>query len=228
MIKYHTDVFQGSEEWLSMRRGLLTASEMKHIITPAKLQFANNDKCCAHMYELLAQRISKYVEPQFVSDDMMRGKEDEAYARMHYENNYAPVTQVGFITNDRFGFTIGYSPDGLVGDDGIIEIKGRRQKFQVQTIIENTVPSEFMIQIQTGLMVSERKFCDFISYHGGLPMSPIRVPADPEMQTAIELAATKFEEGLQAKLKEYHTRLKAPGVKFVPTERRIEQEIRVS
>jgi hypothetical protein len=110
MIKYHTDVFQGSNEWLELRRGILTASEMKLIITPT-LKIADNDKTRAHLYELAAQRISGYVEPHYVSDDMLRGQEDEIYAREAYAQHFAPIETVGFITNDKWGFTLGYSPD---------------------------------------------------------------------------------------------------------------------
>ena len=112
-ITYHPDLIQGSEEWHAARCGLLTASEMKLIITPPSatsgkgLKAAGNDKERAHLYELLAQRITKYVEPSYVSDDMLRGKEDEIYARALYAEHYAPVTDMGFITNDKWGFTLG-------------------------------------------------------------------------------------------------------------------------
>ena len=98
------------------------------------------------MYELLAQRITGYVEPSYVSDDMLRGKDEEIDARAAYAEKYAPVREVGFVTNDRWGFAIGYSPDGLVGEDGQIEAKSRRQKFQIQTIIDGVMDSDFVIQ----------------------------------------------------------------------------------
>ena len=98
--KYHDDLIQGSDEWLAQRCGLITASEMKLILTPT-LKVADNDKTRAHVYELLFQRLTKFVEPQYVSDAMMRGQEDEIYARAAYEEHYAPVEQVGFITNER-------------------------------------------------------------------------------------------------------------------------------
>lgn len=160
-IQIYPDIEQGSEKWLQLRCGLLTASEMKLIVTPGTLKAASNDKERAHLYELLAQRITGYVEPHYISDDMLRGHEDEIEARNLYAKTYAPVHQVGFITNDRWGFTLGYSPDGLVGEHGQTESKSRRQKFQVQTIIEgvaeNTIMQEFVVQVQTGLAVSERK-----------------------------------------------------------------------
>lgn len=222
-ITYHNDLIQGSDEWLAARCGLLTASEMKLIVTPT-LKVADNDKTRAHVYELLFQRMTGFVEPQYVSDAMLRGQEDEIYARAAYEKHYAPVTEVGFVTNDRFGFTIGYSPDGLVGDDGLIECKSRSGKYQVQTIAENAVPAEYMIQLQTGLLVSERKWIDFISYSGGLPMFVKRVEADPLIQGAIMAAATAFEAKLADKEREYRATL-AGMRKVIETERREALEI---
>lgn len=226
-ITHHPNVEQGSDEWLQLRCGLLTASEMKLILTPS-LKVASNEKERAHLYELLAQRISGYVEPHYVSDDMLRGQADEIDARLIYEKAYGPVTETGFITNDKWGFTIGYSPDGLVGDDGLVECKSRRQKFQIQTVIENvltdTAPMEFMFQCQTGLMVSERQWIDFVSYSGGLPMATIRVWPDPVIQEAIEATATDFEARLQNKLNLYHEAL-ASDARLIPTERIVIQEM---
>lgn len=226
-ITHHPNVEQGSDEWLQLRCGLLTASEMKLILTPS-LKVASNEKERAHLYELLAQRISGYVEPTYVGNEMLRGEADEIEARLIYEKAYGPVTETGFITNDKWGFTIGYSPDGLVGDDGLFECKSRRQKFQIQTVIENvmtdTAPMDFMFQCQTGLMVSERQWIDFVSYSGGLPMATIRVWPDPVIQEAIEAAATDFEVRLQNKLNLYREAL-ASNARLIPTERIVIQEM---
>lgn len=224
-IKIYDDIPQGGDEWLARRCGLLTASEMKLIVTPGSMKKASNDKERAHLYELAAQRLTKYVEPHYVSDDMLRGQNDEIDARELYAQTYAPVTEVGFITNNRWGFTIGYSPDGLVGDDGLIECKSRRQKFQIETITSREIPAEFTIQIQTGLLVSERNWLDFVSYCGGLPMVTIRTYPDPIIQAAIIDAATAFEARLQERMAQYHEVLMAPTGRFIPTERRIEQEM---
>lgn len=226
-IKYHSNLVQGSDEWRAARCGLLTASEMKHIITPTKLEYAQNDKSKAHLYELLAQRITQYVEPTYIGDDMLRGIDDEVDAKRHYEDKYGLTSDVGFITNDKFGFTLGYSPDALVGDDGVIECKGRRQKFQVETIIKQEMPADYMIQVQTGLLVSERKWCDFVSYCGGMPMVIIRVNADPHIQNSIVVAATTFHELLDTMLDTYKAKLNDAGLRLVPTKRRIEQEITI-
>jgi predicted phage-related endonuclease len=154
---------------------------------------------------------------------MLRGQEDEVDARIIYAATYAPVQETGFVTNDSFGFTIGYSPDGLVGDDGLIECKSRKQKYQAQTIVENEVPEEYMLQLQTGLLVTQRKWIDFISYSGGMPMVTIRVTPDPTMQAAILQAATLFEAKVAEKLAKYRTRI-ADTYKFIPTERKNRDE----
>jgi predicted phage-related endonuclease len=230
MITHHTDLIQGSDEWLQARRGLITASEMKLILTPT-LKVANNDKTRAHVWELAAQRITGYVEPHYISDDMMRGFEDEIRARDLYSDVYSDVTEAGFYTNDHWGFTIGYSPDGTVGADGLIECKSRRQKYQVQTIIEHvaldaagSIPADYVLQVQTGLMVSERQWLDFISYSGGLPMVVIRVYPDPVIQDAIITAAAEFEAKIAERMALYRDAM-ASYPRMFPTERKIYQEM---
>lgn len=225
-ITFHPELIQGSDEWLALRLGILTASEIKHILTAKTLKKSSNDRERQHVFDILSQRITDYVEPHYVSDDMIRGRDDEIEARAQYAKHYAPVQEVGFITNDRFGFTIGYSPDGLVGDDGLIECKSRRAKYQVQTIAENEVPEEFILQLQTGLLVSERKWIDFVSYSGGLPMFVKRVYPDPTIQAAIIDAATDFEQRVEERARQYHATIAAMPV-LIPTERKIEQEMHI-
>lgn len=227
-IKIHKDIIQGSDEWFALRCGILTASEMSKIITPT-LKVADNDDTRSHVYELLAQRINNYVEPSYVSDDMLRGQTEEVLARIKYAENYAPVEEVGFITNDKWGFTIGYSPDGLVGEDGLIEGKSRKQKYQLETILSKGMPENkkinCMLQIQTGLLVSERKWCDFISYHGGMPMFTHRVFPDFAVQEAIVRAAQAFEQKLQEKMAEYNSIINHGSLRLIATERVIEEEM---
>ena len=222
MPQYHHDITQGSEEWHALRLGILTASEVKLILTPT-LKVANNDKTRAHVWELAAQRISEYTEPSYIGDDMLRGWDDEIRARDLYSEKYAPVQEVGFVTEDEWGFTIGYSPDGLVGDDGLIEIKSRRQKYQVQTICENAPPDEYALQLQTGLLVTGRKWIDFISYSGGLPMFVHRVHPDEVVQAAIIEAAAGFEAKVALAVQSYHDNVKAGG--YHPTERVVVEEM---
>lgn len=220
---YHHDITQGTAEWMQLRTGLITASEMKLLMTPT-LKPANNDKSRAHLYELAAQRISNYTEPSFISEDMMRGWSDEVLARDLYSQHYAPATECGFVTAEINGHTIGYSPDALVGDDGLIECKSRRQKYQIKTICDGGVPDEYMLQIQTGLLVTGRKWLDFVSYCGGLPMVVIRVYPDPKMQGAIIETIASAEAQIQALIDAYHQAvLEHPT--WPETERLLEKEI---
>lgn len=226
-IIYHAELIQGSEEWHAARCGLLTASEMHLIVTPT-LKPASNDKERAHLYELLAQRITGYVEPSYISDAMLRGHQDELDAVALYQQNYAATQSVGFITNDKWGFTLGYSPDSLVGDDGLVECKSRAQKHQLRTLVDyvpaDKIDPDFMIQVQTGLLVSERKWCDLISYCGGLPMATVRIYPDDTMQAAIVTAATAFEGRLRDALARYDA-LMDSDARLIKTTRRIEQEM---
>lgn len=220
-ITYHPEMIQGSDDWMSSRRGLITASEVRHIITPT-LKIADNDNTRSHVYELAAQRITDYTEPTYLGDEMLRGVNDEPIARQLYNDNFSPVTECGFITNDDHGFTIGYSPDGLVGDDGLIEVKGRRGKFTVQSIVDGEVPKEHMLQIQTGLLVTGRKWCDYLSFTGGMPLLPIRVYPDEAVHEAIIKACTAFEAKIATVMNAYHERLL--NEKWVMTERLIEAD----
>lgn len=228
-LTYHNDLEQGSDEWHAARCGLLTSSEVKLILTPT-LKVANNEKTRAHVWELAAQRITQYVEPTYIGDGMLRGHEDEILARAVYEETRGPVQQVGFVTNDKWGFVRGSSPDGLIGDGGLLECKSRVQKYQVQTIVEEytgtsarPIPDEFWLQVQDQLLVTERKWCDFISYSGGLPMAIIRVEACEETQNAIVEASTQFEERIKEVVADFHAAVEARG--YPPTERRVEEEM---
>ena len=220
-IKYHRSVVQGSDEWHALRCGLITASEVKLLLTPT-LKPAKNDKSRAHIWELAAQRITRYVEPSYISDDMLRGHDDEFYARQLYAEHVAPVEEVGFVTNDGFVFTLGCSPDGLVGKDGMIEAKSRRQKYQIQTIVEHwrdgIVPDDYALQVQTGMLVCDRAWCDLLSYSGGLPMVPMRVERDEAICAAIIEAARAAEAEIAAVMADYAAAVKLRG--FIPTKRR--------
>lgn len=223
-LTIHKHMDQGSGEWYALRCGMLTASNMDLILTPT-LKVAKNDKSRSHVFEILGQRITKNTEPQYISSNMLRGHEDEVTAKIVYAEKYASVEDAGFITNDKWGFTIGFSPDGLVDEDGLIECKSRLQKFQTETIIAGAMPDDFVLQVQTGLLVSERKWCDFISYCGGMPMMTLRVYPDEEIQKHIVDAARAFYEDVDGKYTAYMQKLADTNMRLIPTERRIEQEI---
>lgn len=219
MIKIYEELEQGTPEWLQARCGLLTASAMNLILTPT-CKVANNDKSRAHVFEIAAQRITQYVEPVFVSNDMLRGQVDEIDSRQLYSERIAPVREVGFIVNDKWDFEIGYSPDGLVGEAGLIECKSRRQKHQFKTIAEREVPEEYWLQLQTGLLVSEREWIDFISFCGGMPMFVHRVYPDSVIQAAILAAADAFYQNVNRLTVQYNTN----AGQYIETVRRIESE----
>ena len=192
MIAYHFNINQGTPEWHDLRRGVLTSTAIKTLITPTG-KLADNDKTRAHVYEVAAQRITGRTEDNYMSFDMMRGHTDEILARELYARHYAPVIECGFITSDKLGFMVGYSPDGLVGEDGIIEIKSAKAKIQVQRMTDGVIPLEHYAQVQTGLWVTGRKWCDFISYSNGMKMMVVRVESDLAYHELIEQAAKLFE-----------------------------------
>ena len=200
---YYHELEQGTDEWLATRKGVLTASNMKLVITPT-LKAAKNDKARAIIHQLVADNVTDFIEPNYSTFAMMRGHEEEIEACCLYSEKYSEIKECGFITNDKWGFTLGYSPDGLVNDDGLVEVKSRMSKHQAKTIISNEVPDEYMMQLQTGLLVSERKWIDFISYSGGMPMFVKRVLPDPEIQTAIIEATSIAYEQVNDMLKQYN------------------------
>ena len=199
------DVEQGSSAWLQARAGLLTASVIGRLITPSRLQVASNDTARGIIHELVAERITGIVEDAPMTSAMMRGVWDEPIARAAYEEHYAPVREVGFMVRTIDGNRLGYSPDGLVGDDGIIEIKSRKPRHQLDTILNNTVPTYYMAQIQTGLLVTGRSWCDFISYSGGMPLYVKRVHPDEGWQTAITNTLDHFETKATETITAYET-----------------------
>jgi putative phage-type endonuclease len=167
---YHFDIEQGTDEWHALRRGKITASAVSRLIT-ATGKPANNDTSRAQLLQLLAERITGQSDASFYNDDMARGHLLEPLARDLYAKHYSPVVECGFITATLGGVELGYSPDGLVvGDDGLIEIKSPRQKNHLKALLANEVPAEYVPQVQLGLAVTGRSWCDFISYAPGLPL----------------------------------------------------------
>lgn len=219
-MKIHRDIAQGSDAWLKLRAGKLTASCIKKILTSKTKKAADNESSRLFMYELLAQKLTGYIEPSFVSDDMMRGHDDEEDARQVYEEHCAPVDVVGFVEDDRWGFTLGYSPDGLVGDDGLIEIKAPRAKYQLAAIVNDEVDAEYTLQLQAGLLVTQRAWIDVITYSAGLPMMIKRVLPDPELHEAIVEAARSFYTKMDNAQAIFEARCKADPLRLIPTERK--------
>lgn len=177
-----------------------TAAALPPVYAPA-----TGDTARAVIATLAAERITGHVEETPVTRDMWRGIDSEPYARDLYADHCTdePVTEVGFMVREFDGFVIGYSPDGLVGDDGLIEIKAPRQKGHLSTVVADEVPAYYMAQLQTGLLVSGREWIDFVSYSGGMHLWPKRVFPDPAWQAAIVAAAERAERDIAATVAAY-------------------------
>lgn len=214
------DLIQGTDEWHDQRRGIVTASVVGRLLTSTG-KVASNDTSRTLVAQLVAERITGWTDPVYVSDDMLRGHDDEPRAVDVYAEHFAPVTATGFMVRDDWGFSIGYSPDGLVGDSGLIEVKSRRAKKQLQTILEDAVPAENMAQLQCGLLVSGREWCDYVSYCGGMPLYVKRVEPDPEWFDAIAAAVTSFELAASLMTEQYE----AATAGLPMTERAVELEM---
>ena len=193
MLKVYDSLEQRSDKWYEVRRGIVTASGVGKLVTPT-LRVADNDVSRGVTASLVAERITGVTEESFISADMWRGIEHEPFARDIYSGHYQQAVECGFMRRDEDGWTLGYSPDGLVADEGLVEIKCPRAKGHINTILADKVPSYYMAQLQAGLLVSGRKWIDYASFHAGLPLFVKRVYPDPAWHEAITAACIQFEK----------------------------------
>lgn len=198
------DLEQGSDEWHNQRRGMVTASVVGRLITAKTIKPADNEESRLLTRLLVAERITGYTDPTYRNEDMWRGVEEEPRAREKYSEHYGrEVTTCGFMVNDDSGHSIGYSPDGLVGDEGLLEIKAPRAKEHLRTILADEVPALYMAQLQCGLVVSGREWIDYVSWSGGMPMYVKRVLPNPDWYLAIHAAVERFEQAAAEMLDKY-------------------------
>jgi putative phage-type endonuclease len=186
------DVIQGTEEWFAQRRGHITASQVGKLLTPT-LKVADNDTARGITATLAAERIAGFTEETPMNADMWRGVDSEPIARDIYSGLYQQAVECGFMVRVEDDWSLGYSPDGLIADDGLLEIKSPRAKTHVLTTLADKVPAHYMAQCQAGLLVSGRKWIDWVSYCGGLPLYVKRVYPDPDWFDAITEACIAFE-----------------------------------
>lgn len=212
-LEIFDDLEQGTNEWLRLRAGILTASTIGQMLTPTG-KVANNDKTRAFVYQLVGERITG--EPTFIPPtwDMQRGTHSEPFARDLYSELYAPVTEIGFMLMVEPDYRLGYSPDGIVGDDGLIEIKSPRLASHVRTIADDEPPAKYMAQLQAGLLVSGRQWIDYVSYFPGRELYVKRVRPDEWWQEAIITAATRFEDDARNLMEDYENH--ATGLYLTP------------
>lgn len=216
------ELIQGSDEWHDQRRGIVTASVVGKLITPT-LKVADNDVSRGVTATLVAERITGWTEETAMNSDMWRGVESEPFARTAYSEHYAEATEIGFMLREEDGWRLGYSPDGLVGDDGLIEIKAPRAKTHLKTILADVVPAHYFAQCQSGLLVSGRQWIDFVSYVSGMPLYVKRVLPDPAWHEAITAACRVFEVNATQVVAEYRKR-----VSEMPTTERLSFDIQVA
>ena len=188
---------QGGTEWLEARRGIVTASTIGKLLTSTG-KVANNDTSRGLVETLAIERITGRVEYIHPTRDMQRGTILEPFARDLYAQHYGEVQEVGFMRLDSNGHSLGYSPDGLVGDDGLLEIKSRTPRIQARTILDNRVPAANMAQLQAGLLVTGRAWIDYCSYSPGLPLYIKRVTPDLDWFAAIREAVEQAERNAHA------------------------------
>lgn len=192
-LQIFEELEQGTPEWFAERCGIPTASIVGQLVTAKTFKPAENETARSLTNLLVAERITGHVVEGFTSSAMERGHFDEPFAREVYHNHHAPVTEVGFMVRDDFGFKLGYSPDGLVGDNGLIEIKSREPKIHLATILADAVPDANMAQLQCGLLVSGREWIDYVSFCGGMPLWTKRVFPDLRWHFAIIAAVGLLE-----------------------------------
>lgn len=190
---------------------------------PPIIEVADNDTSQGVTFTLIAERIAAFTEDTPMSSDMWRGVEHEPYARDVYAENYGAVEVVGFMLRDFGTWRLGYSPDGLVGDDGLIEVKCPRAKTHLRTILADEVPAHHMAQLQAGLLVSGRKWIDFVSFVAGMPLFRKRVTPDPIWFDAITAACVAFERTAAQTVADYRER-----VADMPQTERLDFEIKVA
>ena len=197
---------QGTDEWLQARAGILTASTIGQLITAKTIKPAMNDRSRGLCQTLIAERITGHVEPVYPNRAMARGTLLEPEARRIYaEQTGQDVTEVGFARLDTDTYTLGSSPDGLIGEAGGIEIKSPSAKVHVATVLSGAIPDYNRAQVQAFLHITGREWCDFISYYPGQPLFIIRDYPDERWQKAIVSAAEQFEETARSAVARYET-----------------------
>jgi len=186
---------QGTPAWFTARKGRMTASHAQAIS-------ANGKGLDTYILDLMSEFYSSGEKEFYSNADIDRGNELEPIAREMYElERGVKVVEVGFIELDEF---VGCSPDGLVGEDGLIEIKSVNDKNHFKLLLDGVkgIESKYMWQMQMQLYVSERKWCDYISYNPNFK--------DALIIHRIELDEAKIEKlivGLaagKAKIKDIH------------------------
>ena len=193
------DCEQLSPEWYKLRAGVPSASNFDKLITS---KGETSKQRIKYMYTLAGESIIGEKEESYQNAAMQRGIELEAEARGMYDLiTGEEVTQVGFCMNDNKEY--GCSPDGLVGEDGLIEIKCPVLSTQVEYLIRKTLPTAYIQQVQGQLFITGRKWLDFVSYYPAMNPLIVRVLPDLEFHKKLAIELNLF----CAELKEIITKI---------------------
>jgi len=158
---------QGSEEWLQARLGLPTASRMSDLLARTKSGWGAGRQNL--MSELLCERLTNQPYERFVSGDMMRGMELESEAVVAYEIEAGEVTQTcGFIQHPWIKES-GASPDRLIADDGVLEVKCPKTATHLKYLLDGEPPADYIPQMVWQLACTRRRWVNFVSYDPRLP-----------------------------------------------------------
>lgn len=184
------DIEQGSPDWHRLRAGVPTASCFDQILAKGK-GGAESLTRSRYLRTLAAERITGEPGEQFETDAMKRGKAMEAQARDFYALMHSDIEPelIGFVKNG----VAGCSPDALLGNNGIIEIKTKRGDILVEVLLKNQMPQEHVAQVQGSLWVTEREFCDFVAYWPGLPLFVKRCYRDEAYIAALAKEVERFD-----------------------------------
>tara|TARA_R110000851_G_scaffold160243_1_gene303460 strand:+ start:3893 stop:4519 length:627 start_codon:yes stop_codon:yes gene_type:complete len=153
---------QGSAEWLAMRLGKVTASKVSDVLSKGRGS-APSKMAETYMIELVAEVLTGNSKPFFENDAMRWGTETEPQARAMYavNNDFVDVKEVAFVEHNE---QVGISPDGLIGDKGLLEIKCPNTTTQIKRALSDDYSADYKAQIQMQLWVTEREWCDFLSF----------------------------------------------------------------
>lgn len=195
---------QGTQEWLEARLGCPSGSGFSKIITSSGQPSSSAE---TYINQLIAELVTGETTYVHVTEAMQRGTELEEFARMNYElETDREVRQVGFCMPDN-DLRCGVSPDGLIGDDGGLEIKCPTPSTHVKYLRKGTLPSEYKAQVQGCLWITEREWWDFMSYHPQMPNLMIRVHRDDEYINQLERLVTHACQIIEKEATEIKERL---------------------
>lgn len=190
---------QGSQEWLESRLGKPTASNFGKLITPTGKPSTSAE---GYINELIAQRITGEIPEFFKNEAMERGNELEPHAKAAYEFiNDVEVVEVGLCLHDTLD--CGASPDGLINEDGGIEIKCPLPHTHVSYLRAGCVPSKYIPQIQGCLWITGREWWDFMSYHPAMENLIVRVYRDEAYIQKLADAVTSAVEIIETEAKKW-------------------------